>query len=168
MGAILASSTQWVLLCLMANKSAGILLYRLNGSQAEVLLVHPGGPVWRNKDNGAWSIPKGEFGDDEDPLEAAKREFKEEMGQNSGHDFIELTTVKLKSGKIVHAWAAEGEFDPGELKSNSFEMEWPPKSGNIQSFPEVDRASWFTLDEAKNKINIGQIPLLEELEKKIR
>lgn len=152
----------------MAKKSAGILLYRLNGNKAQVLLVHPGGPVWANKDNGAWSIPKGEFGEDEDPLEAAKREFKEELGQAAGNDFIALNPVKLKSGKIVYAWAAEGEFDTGKLKSNLFEMEWPPKSGSIQSFPEVDHASWFTLDEAKDKINIGQIPLLKELEKIIR
>ena len=131
-------------------------------------MIHPGGPLWSKRDKGAWSIPKGEFGDEEDPLEAAKREFKEELGQAAGNEFMELNPVKLKSGKIVYAWAAEGEFDPGELKSNLFEMEWPPKSGIIQSFPEADRASWFTLDEAKDKINIGQIPLLEELEKIIR
>jgi predicted NUDIX family NTP pyrophosphohydrolase len=152
----------------MAKKSAGILLYRLHGSKTQVLLVHPGGPVWAKKDNGAWSIPKGEFGNKEDPLEAAKREFKEELGQSAGSEFIALNPVKLKSGKIVYAWAAKGEFNPEELKSNLFEMEWPPKSGSIQSFPEVDRASWFTLDEAKDKINIGQIALLEEMEKIIR
>ena len=107
-----------------------------------------------------------EFG--EGTRDCLVREFKEELGQAAGNEFMELNPVKLKSGKIVYAWAAEGEFDPGELKSNLFEMEWPPKSGIIQSFPEADRASWFTLDEAKDKINIGQIPLLEELEKIIR
>lgn len=148
----------------MPKKSAGLLLYRrTNDSGVEVLLVHPGGPFWRNKDAGAWTIPKGEF-DDEDPLAAARREFKEETGSAppDGQN-IPLTPIKQKNGKIVHAWAVEGDFDPATLKSNVFEMEWPPRSGRTQKIPEVDRAEWFAPDVAKQKILSGQGALITEL-----
>src|ERR1700733_10588544 len=138
----------------MAKQSAGILLYRKTGSSLQVFLVHPGGPFFKNKDAGAWSIPKGEFLDDEDALVAAKREFFEETGQAiSNGKFIPLKPVQLKSGKIVHAWAIEGDIDHETITSNLFEMEWPPKSGRMQSFPEIDRAGWFDVDEARIKIN---------------
>ena len=147
----------------MATKSAGILLYRRTGNSLQVFLVHPGGPFFKNKDLGAWSIPKGEFSDDEDALTAAKREFAEETGQAIDGDFIELKPVKLKSGKTVYAWAVEGDIDHETITSNLFEMEWPPKSGKKQSFPEIDRAGWFELEEAKLKINVAQVGLIEEL-----
>ena len=147
----------------MATKSAGILLYRRTGNSLQVFLVHPGGPFFKNKDLGAWSIPKGEFSDDEDALTAAKREFAEETGQAIDGDFIELKPVKLKSGKTVYAWAVEGDIDHETITSNLFEMEWPPKSGKKQSFPEIDRAGWFELEEAKLKINVAQAGFIEEL-----
>ena len=150
----------------MAKKSAGLLLYRKtdDASVSEVLLAHPGGPFWRNKDEGAWTIPKGEFTDDEDPLAAAKREFEEELGAKPPvGDYIQLKPIKQKNGKIVHAWAVEGDVDPATLSSNTFEMEWPPKSGRIQSFPEVDRAQWFSAEVAKRKMLFGQSALVEEL-----
>jgi predicted NUDIX family NTP pyrophosphohydrolase len=152
----------------MPKKSAGLLLYRrTNESGIQVLLVHPGGPFWRNKDEGAWTIPKGEF-DDEDPLEAAKREFKEETGfAPPDGQYIPLTPIKQKNGKIVHGWAVEGEFDPAVLNSNEFEMEWPPKSGRTQKFPEVDRAEWFAQDVAKKKMLSGQGALIDELARKL-
>jgi len=128
----------------------------------QVFLVHPGGPFFKNKDAGAWSIPKGEFLDDEDPLAAAKREFKEETGQSVDGKFIELTPAYLKSGKKVYAWAVEGDIDHEVIESNLFEMEWP-RSGKRQSFPEVDRAAWFSIDEAKEKINAAQVGLIESL-----
>src|SRR5687768_10823167 len=149
----------------MAKRSAGILLSRTRQEKTEVLLVHPGGPFWQQKDLGTWSIPKGEYGDDEDPLGAAKREMEEEIGKKAEGEFIPLGHVKLKSGKMIHAWACEGDFDPDNLESNSFEMEWPPKSGQLKSFPEVDKAGWFDFAKAEEKINSGQIPLLRELEK---
>jgi predicted NUDIX family NTP pyrophosphohydrolase len=152
----------------MQKRSAGILIYHFKNNIVEVLLVHPGGPLWAKKDLGVWSIPKGEFDDDEKPLDAAKREVKEETGIIVEGDFIELTPVKLKSGKLVYAWAVEGNFITTEIKSNTFEMEWPPKSGQKKPFPEVDKAAWFNLNEAKEKINIGQIPLIDELEIKIK
>lgn len=147
----------------MGKKSAGILVYRNKKDITEFFLVHPGGPFWKNKDEGAWSIPKGEFADDEDPLNAAKREFKEETGQAIDGAFISLTPVKQKSGKIIYAWAVEADIDPAAIKSNLFEMEWPPKSGKKQEFPEVDRAEWFTTEQAKEKINTSQAALIEEL-----
>ncbi|MFD0750134.1 NUDIX domain-containing protein [Mucilaginibacter calamicampi] len=147
----------------MPKQSAGILLYRNINSQLEVFLVHPGGPFFKNKDAGAWSIPKGEFLDDEDPLQAAKREFLEETGQQVEGDFIKLSPIKLKSGKIVHAWAVEGDIDDNIIVSNTFEIEWPPRSGKMASFPEVDRAGWFGVDEACVKLNIAQVGLIEEL-----
>ena len=151
----------------MAKKSAGILLYKIENKILEVFLVHPGGPFWIKKDDGAWSIPKGEF-DDEDPLEAAKREFEEETGIKISGDFIKLNPVKQKSGKIVYAWAVEGNIDPAKIKSNEFEIEWPPRSGKMKPFPEIDRAAWFNLNDAKMKINGGQLLLIKELENKLQ
>src|SRR5579872_5206820 len=147
----------------MAKQSAGILLYRKNTDQLQVFLAHTGGPFFKNKDPGAWSIPKGEFLSDEDPLMAAKREFLEETGQPVEGNFIALNPVYLKSGKKIYAWAVEGDIDHEIIQSNLFEIEWPPRSGKMQSFPEIDRAGWFTIDEAKEKINAGQIGLIENL-----
>ena len=146
----------------MAKQSAGILLYR-KSEEPEVLLVHPGGPFFAKKDAGSWSIPKGEYLSDEDPLDAAKREFKEETGMDLKGEFLALLPIKQPGGKIVTAWAVEGELDPETLVSNSFEMIWPPGSGKLRSFPEVDKAAWFTIEIAKQKINKGQISLLDQL-----
>lgn len=152
----------------MPKKSAGLLLYRYKEDSIEVLLVHPGGPFWRNKDEGAWTIPKGEF-EDEDPLAAAKREFKEETGvAPPAGQYFSLTPIKQKNGKIVHAWAVEGNFDPARLSSNEFATEWPPKSGRMQKFPEVDRAEWFPPDVAKRKMLTNQPALVDELLEVIR
>jgi predicted NUDIX family NTP pyrophosphohydrolase len=147
----------------MSNQSAGILLYRKISDELQVFLVHPGGPFFKNKDAGAWSIPKGEFLSDEEPLSAAKREFQEETGQKVNGNFIELKPVRLKSGKTVHAWAVEGDINHETITSNLFEIEWPPKSGKKQSFPEIDKAGWFTLDEAKIKLNPAQGGFIDEL-----
>lgn len=147
----------------MPKQSAGILLYRNINNELQVFLVHPGGPFFKNKDAGAWSIPKGEFLDDENPLLAAKREFLEETGQAIDGDFIKLSPIKLKSGKTVHAWAVEGDIDHETIISNLFEIEWPPRSGKKASFPEVDRAGWFTVGEAVVKVNAAQVVLIEEL-----
>src|SRR5215216_3784299 len=133
----------------MPKHSAGVLLYRKLNNELQVFLVHPGGPFWKNKDEGAWSVPKGEYEESEDPLEAAKREFYEETGHYIDGRFTALAPVRLKSGKIIHAWAVEGDVDHHQIKSNLFEMEWPPKSGKTQAFAEVDRAGWFTVEEAK-------------------
>jgi predicted NUDIX family NTP pyrophosphohydrolase len=146
----------------MIKQSAGILLYRENGSQLQVFLVHPGGPFFKNKDTGVWSIPKGEFLEDEDALAAAKREFKEETGQSIDGAFAELKPVYLKSGKKVYAWAVEGDIDHEVIESNLFEMEWPPKSGQKQSFSEIDRAGWFAVEIAKQKINTAQVKFIDE------
>ncbi len=148
----------------ISNQSAGILLYRTINNSIQVFLVHPGGPYFKNKDEGYWSIPKGEFLDNEDALAAAKREFEEETGQkiNAGN-FTRLNPIKQKSGKIVSAWALEGDIDHEIIVSNLFEIEWPPRSGKMASFPEVDRAGWFGVDDAKIKINPAQIPLIDEL-----
>ena len=147
----------------ISNQSAGILLYRNNNARLEVFLVHPGGPFFKNKDEGAWSIPKGEFLD-EDPLLAARREFLEETGQKLVSDkFIALSPIRQKSGKTVVTWAVEGDIDPAAIVSNLFEIEWPPKSGKQASFPEVDRGAWFGVDEAKLKINPAQVALIDEL-----
>jgi len=127
------------------------------------MLVHPGGPFWKNKDEGSWSIPKGEFADDENALDAAKREFEEETGFSCSGDFLELKSVKQKSGKMVFAWALEKDIDTSKIKSNEFEMEWPPKSGKQQRFPEIDRAQWFAADEARQKINASQSAFIDEL-----
>ena len=150
----------------MPKRSAGLLMYRRAGPDISVLLVHPGGPFWAKKDEGAWSIPKGEFEEGEDPLEVAIREFKEETGQKISGDFKVLQPVKQKGGKIIHAWAVEGEADANSITSNTFEMEWPPKSGRISVFPEVDKAAWFKVEEAKKKINEKQAELIEQLEKR--
>ncbi|WP_295713014.1 NUDIX domain-containing protein [Mucilaginibacter sp.] len=152
----------------MPKQSAGILLYRKLNNMMQVFLVHPGGPFWKNKDDGAWSIPKGEYEDEEDPLDAAKREFYEETGRYIDGRFIKLNPIKQKSGKIVQAWAIEGDIDHHNIKSNFFEMEWPPKSGKIQQFPEVDRGEWFSIEQALIKINPGQVGLLEELEEQVK
>jgi predicted NUDIX family NTP pyrophosphohydrolase len=147
----------------MSKQSAGILLYRRVSGVLQVFLVHPGGPFYRNKDNGSWTIPKGEFSEGEAPLTAAKREFEEETGQAITGKFTQLSPIKQKGGKIVHAWAVEGDIDHITIKSNYFEIEWPPRSGKQQSFPEVDRAGWFDADAAKVKINPAQVGFIEEL-----
>ena len=147
--------------------SAALLVYRRAETGIEVFLVHPGGPFWARKDLGAWSLPKGEFGDDEDSLAAAKREFSEEVGQAIDGTFLALTPVKQRGGKIVHAWAVEGEVDAAAVKSNEFEMEWPPRSGRTARFPEVDRGQWFTMAEALRRILPAQAPILEELSAKL-
>ena len=148
----------------MAQVSAGLLVYRKRGAELQVLLVHPGGPVWKNKDAGAWSIPKGEIAEGEELMEAARREFAEETGCTASGPFVALRPVKQKSGKVVHAWAVEAEIDVGACRSNTFEMEWPPRSGKRVEFPEVDRAEYFDLATAKQKINPAQAAFLAELE----
>jgi predicted NUDIX family NTP pyrophosphohydrolase len=149
----------------MPKQSAGLLMYRRRNGALEVLLVHPGGPFWARKDLGAWSIPKGEHEPDEDPLAAARREFAEETGILPEGDFIALNPVRQRSGKNVRAFAIEADIDPATIKSNTFVMEWPPRSGRRHEFPEIDRAAWFTIDEAKHKLNAGQVALVEELER---
>jgi predicted NUDIX family NTP pyrophosphohydrolase len=148
------------------KRSAALLVYKRSKTGLDVFLVHPGGPFWAKKDLGAWSIPKGEFDDTEDGLAAAKREFLEEVGQSIDGTFIALTPVKQR-GKMVHAWAVEGEVDAAAVKSNEFEMEWPPRSGRTARFPEVDRGQWFPMDEAFRRILTAQAPVLEELLAKI-
>lgn len=143
--------------------SAGLLLFRFHQSTPEFLLVHPGGPFWAKKDAGSWSIPKGEIEKDEDPLAAAIRECQEETGIMAEGNFIELTLVKQKSGKLVYAWAVEADVDPAAITSNTFEMEWPPRSGIKKSFPEIDNAAWFTAAEAEIKMIEAQLPLIREL-----
>jgi predicted NUDIX family NTP pyrophosphohydrolase len=139
-------------------------MYRTRGGRAQVLLVHPGGPFFRNKDRGAWSIPKGEVGPDEDLLEAARREFEEEIGFRPSGPFAALTSVQQSGGKTVHAWAFEGDCEPATVVSNTFTMEWPPRSGRRVEFPEIDRCDFFGLDEARHKINPAQVGLIDELE----
>lgn len=151
----------------MPKQSAGILLYRNTGGRVEVFLVHPGGPFWAKKDDGAWSIPKGEFADGEEPLEAAKREFTEETSFSIKGTFIPLNPVKQPGGKTVYAWAVEGNIDAGAIRSNTFSIEWPRGSAKTKSFPENDRSDWFDLDTAKGKILKGQLGLLEQLSKKL-
>jgi predicted NUDIX family NTP pyrophosphohydrolase len=145
------------------KKSAGLLLYRREIRELEIFLVHPGGPFWKNKDLGAWSIPKGEFNDDEDGLLAAKREFKEETGIESKGEFLALAPIKQKGGKVIYAWALKMDLDENKIVSNEFEMEWPPKSGRFKSFPEVDRGAWFSIPEAREKINPSQASLIDQL-----
>lgn len=147
----------------MAKRSAGLIMYRLRNCGIEVLLVHPGGPFWAGKDNGAWSLPKGEYRDDEEPLAAACREFREEIGFDAEGPFFELKPVKQKGGKTVTAWACKGDFDPSLFRSNTFTLEWPPRSGKTATFPEVDAVQWFPLEIARIKINQGQESLLDEL-----
>ena len=152
----------------MPRKSAGILLYRFQKDGVEVFLVHPGGPFWVNKDNGSWSIPKGEYNDDEDALEAAQREFQEETGLSIQGNFFELGEVRQPSGKRVRVWALENDQEVEDIRSNTFQLEWPPKSGKMQEFPEVDRGGWFSIPEARQKILKGQISFLDKLEEKIK
>ena len=147
----------------MPKQAAGILLYRQTAEGLEVLLAHPGGPLWAKKDLGAWTIPKGQFGDDESALAAAKREFEEEMGSPARGEFAELGSIRQPSGKIVHAFTAESDFDVKAVKSNLFTLEWPPRSGKYGHFPEVERAEWFSIDEARRKILKGQEPFLDRL-----
>jgi predicted NUDIX family NTP pyrophosphohydrolase len=149
---------------LMARHSAGLLLYRRRHGVLEVLLAHPGGPFWAGKDLGAWSIPKGEYDPGEDPLAAARREFREETGFSVTGEFIPLTPRKQPSGKIIAAWAVAGDCDAAAIRSNLFILEWPPHSAQQQQFPEVDRGAWFALAEAKEKITKGQKGFLEELQ----
>ncbi|HKH60519.1 MAG TPA: NUDIX domain-containing protein [Flavitalea sp.] len=151
----------------MVNQSAGILLYRRKSNRIELFLVHPGGPFWQKKDQGAWTIPKGEFTDNEEALEAARREFEEETGVALSGNFIELTPVKQKAGKLIYAWALEGDVDASNIFSNSFKIEWPPKSGRYKEFPEVDKAEWFGKEQAKEKINPAQARLVDELLQKL-
>jgi predicted NUDIX family NTP pyrophosphohydrolase len=147
------------------RKSAGLLMYRHpDGGVLQVLLAHPGGPFWSRKDEGAWTLPKGEYQETEEPLDAARREFAEETGFEARPPFVSLGEIAQKGGKRILAWAFAGDFDPSQLRSNSFEMEWPPRSGKRQSFPEVDRVGWFALDEARRKINAAQAGLLDRLE----
>jgi predicted NUDIX family NTP pyrophosphohydrolase len=149
----------------MPTNSAGILVYRRRPAGLEVFLVHPGGPFWAKKDQGAWSIPKGEFGDAENALDAARREFTEETGQTIDGEFLPLTPSKQPSRKIVHGFAIEGDVDADNIVSNEFELEWPPRSGVIRRFPEVDRGAWFAIAEAKKRVHAGLVPVLEELER---
>ncbi|MDQ6916575.1 MAG: NUDIX domain-containing protein [Pseudomonadota bacterium] len=149
------------------RNSAGILLYRARDGELEIFLVHPGGPYWKNKDAGAWSIPKGEFDADADPLAAAQREFHEETGSRISGEFVALNPLKQAAGKLVHAWAVQGDLAAASVASNTFSMEWPPNSGKQQEFPEVDRGEWFTIDAAKEKILKGQRGFLEQLQTRL-
>ena len=151
---------------MISKTSAGLLLYRKNKNVLEVFLVHPGGPFWKNKDAGVWSIPKGELNEKEEPLQAAIREFYEETGIAVSGEFMQLHPIVQKSGKTVLAWAIEKNIDASTICSNNFELEWPPRSGKLQSFPEVGRGEWFLIGEAKKKINVAQISFLTELEDK--
>jgi predicted NUDIX family NTP pyrophosphohydrolase len=150
----------------MKRRSAGILLFKGTGAELEVLLVHPGGPFWAKKDAGAWSIPKGEYAEGEDPLAAAKREFEEEIGFPIDGDFISLGEVKQAGGKVVTAWAVRRDFDPAALRSNTFMLEWPPKSGKLQEFPEVDSCAWFPVAVARAKLVKAQCDFLTRLVEK--
>jgi len=147
----------------MAKRSAGVLAYRRRDGELEVLLAHPGGPFWTRKDEGAWTIPKGEYGDDEEPFAAAKREFAEETGAAIDGDFLPLGEVRQASGKVVSAWAHETDLDAGAIRSNTFELEYPPRSGKMRAFPEIDRAAWFRIPEARLKIHPAQAAFLDRL-----
>lgn len=152
----------------MAKQSAGVLMYRRRAGQVEVFLIHPGGPFWSGKDQGAWAIPKGEFTAEEHPLVAAKREFQEETGFPISGDFLPLEPIRQAGGKIVHAWVIEGDCDAAAVKSNTFSMEWPLRSGQLKTFPEVDRAAWFTLEQAEVKMLKSQRPLLDQFRRLVR
>jgi predicted NUDIX family NTP pyrophosphohydrolase len=152
----------------MPTTSAGLLMYRRRSGAIEVLLVHPGGPFFKNKDAGAWSIPKGELAPDEEPLACAKREFEEELGIAPVGNFVPLTPVRQKGGKVVRAWAFEGDCDPSAARSNTFTIEWPPRSGRMQAFPEIDRADFFDVETAKTKINVAQAALIDVLVELLR
>ena len=151
----------------MPRTSAGLLMYRLRDGEAEVLLVHPGGPFWKNKDQGAWSIPKGEYGEGGDPLAVARREFQEETGTAIDGEFVELGEIRQKAGKLVRAWAVEGDLDAEAIVSNTFKVQWPPGSGRWITVPEVDRAGWFDLDEARARINPAQAAFLDRLRERL-
>jgi len=151
----------------MAKRSAGLLMYRRRAGQLEVFLVHPGGPFWAKKDLGAWSIPKGEYADSEDPLEAARREFTEETGFEANGDFLELGMIKQAGGKLVSVWAVEGDCDPANLKSNTCLIDWPPRSGRQMEIPEVDRGAWFGVEEARTRILKSQVPALDLLTERL-
>lgn len=151
----------------MPKQSAGLLMYRGSTPAVEVFLVHPGGPFWAKKDVAAWTIPKGEYAVDEDPLTAARREFEEETGFPANGDFLDLGTIKQAGGKLVRAWAFEGDCDPAALVSNTFELEWPPHSGRRAEFPEVDRGAWFSIAEARERILKSQEPVLDLLEHRL-
>jgi predicted NUDIX family NTP pyrophosphohydrolase len=148
----------------MPKQSAGLLIFRRRNGQLEVFLVHPGGPFWKNKDQGAWSIPKGEFAPDDDPLEAARREFHEETGFTVEGHFLPVQPIEQPSGKVVHAWLVEGDFDPAEVRSNTFKLEWPRNSKKFIDVPEIDRADWFSMLLARQKILPGQLAFLDQLE----
>ncbi|HEY3707426.1 MAG TPA: NUDIX domain-containing protein [Terracidiphilus sp.] len=147
----------------MAKRSAGLLLYRRRKGDLEVFLAHPGGPFWAKKDEGAWTIPKGEYEPNEEPFAAALREFEEETGFRPDGEFLNLGTVTQGSGKIISAWAIEGDFDPAQLVSNHCEIEWPPRSRKMISIPEVDRGAWYLLEKARSKIFPSQVPFLDRL-----
>jgi predicted NUDIX family NTP pyrophosphohydrolase len=148
----------------MPRTSAGILLYRMGPAGPEVLLGHMGGPFWARKDDGGWSIPKGEYGPEEDPLAVARREFEEELGSPvPATALVPLGELRVTSGKVLAVWAAQGDLDATAARSNTFELEWPPRSGRVQEFPEIDRAAWFRLDEAASKLVAGQVPFLDRL-----
>ena len=154
----------------MPKRSAGILLYRVRGGAVEVLLVHPGGPFWANRDLGAWTIPKGEYEGGEEPVDAALREFREETGHEppAPDGLLELGTVRQRGGKVIAAWAAEGDLDPDAIASGTFELEWPPRSGNLRAFPEVDRAGWFDPDTARRKLLPAQAELVDRLLERVQ
>jgi predicted NUDIX family NTP pyrophosphohydrolase len=147
----------------MAKKSAGLIMFRRKAGALEIFLVHPGGPFWARKDPGCWSIPKGEYQEEEDPLEAAQREFFEETGIRASGEFRQLAAIRQPSGKMIIAWAFEGDCDAGSVKSNTFSLEWPPKSGKQVDFPEVDRAAWFGVELAREKILKGQLGFIDQL-----
>jgi predicted NUDIX family NTP pyrophosphohydrolase len=151
----------------MGKLSAGLLMYRIRNGELEFLLAHPGGPFWKNRDAGSWTIPKGELNEDEDPLACACREFEEELGISPQPPFIELTPIVQKGGKTVHAWAFAGDCAVESIRSNTFKLEWPPKSGRFQEFPEIDRVEFFNLTTAQLKLIPAQFPLLEELQQKL-
>jgi predicted NUDIX family NTP pyrophosphohydrolase len=157
----IASQRNWIMSAARSRTSAGIVLYRKRLGLVEIFLVHPGGPYWARKDDGAWSIPKGECHPGEEALHAAQREFLEETGVAVNGPFLALAPVRQPSGKIICAWACEGDLDPAQLRSNTFSIEWPPNSGVMQSFPEVDRGAWYSLQQAQVKLSPGQRPLLQ-------
>jgi predicted NUDIX family NTP pyrophosphohydrolase len=149
------------------RQSAGLVPFRRSAGRLEVFLVHPGGPYWARKDRGAWSIPKGEFSAGEDPLDAAVREFREETGLEATAPFLPLAPIRQAGGKVVHAWAFEGDCDAGSIRSNTFTLEWPPGSGRSREYPEVDRAAWFEWPEARERILPSQVPLLDQLKEQV-